>query len=212
MDQQQPKAAPAEDSVVAEFTGITHFNDRDDHKWELALDLASAKRIENSDFSEMGYKKKISFVIPEKEFLTDCISNTGLIFAMVWAVIQPQIEDQFELIEFDPKKVGKKPPEGKWPKDEHGDPDENEFLRRMNGKAIEDAKEAWWEAVADFFPQHRIILWRLISMFKKAQATVKEKVDQHIGEFQTTIDQVMGQEIEKGLAEIREEIGTRFSK
>lgn len=192
-----------------EFTGETTFKDKFGHQWDVSLDLFAIKRIEASDFSALGYKKPPSMLVPSKEFLTDCITNTSLMFAMMWAVVQPQILQRFTLIDPDPTK---EPMDNEWPNDADGNPDEMEFLRRMNGPSIDAAKNAWWEAVADFFPQHRIILCRLITMYRKATDTINTKVNHHLTDYQTTIDQVMDQEIEKGLQQLKEEIGTKFSK
>jgi hypothetical protein len=130
--------------------GTFTFTDRLGTVWDVTVTLAGAMRIDKSDFSELT-DVKFSFLNPGKEFFTSIMSQDPLIFAMIWAVVQPQAKREGILTE-------------------------DAFVERLNGQAILDGRKAWWKAVADFFPGQKTELLRLMSLLPMAQERLQEEL------------------------------------
>ncbi len=109
----------------------TSFVDRKGRVWDLTLTIAGAKRIDNSDFSEI-HPDKFSILNPDKEgkFYTEILMNPSLVIAMVWAITYPQAE-------------------------EHGIT-EADFLESLDGVSVRKLREAFWESLRSFFQETRI--------------------------------------------------------
>lgn len=67
------------------------FTDLFDRSWELSLTVATARRVERSDFSEVGVKD-LSLINPDRSLFKNVMSNSKFMLALVWAIVQPQAE------------------------------------------------------------------------------------------------------------------------
>ena len=72
------------------------FQDAKGRKWDIHLSLAAAYRIDNSDFSNIT-QRKFSILKPSRELFMDIMTDTPLLFAMIWAIVQPQVKDQLRI-------------------------------------------------------------------------------------------------------------------
>lgn len=125
------------------------FTDLKGREWDLTITLAAAERIDNCDYSDLT-KKPFSILSPSDDFFTDCITNTPLIFAMIWNIINKNPNEPIITQE--------------------------EFKDSLNGTLIYEAKERFWEALVDFFPEMRITLSELVNGYKLAQRELDKRV------------------------------------
>jgi hypothetical protein len=138
------------------------FKDKKNREWQMELDLAVARRIDNSDFTEY-YPKKFSIVSLEPPDIQAILQRPSLMFAIIWAWVQPQAVEMH--------KTGTFPVD---PADEEAA--ELEFVSGINAQAKADAQQAFLEAMADFFPELRTALSISSQQLRKLSDKVRSKV------------------------------------
>lgn len=114
------------------------FTDCKDREWKLEMTLGLAEKIEAEDFSAV-YDNPVSILDPDEHFFTLGITNTPLLFSMVWLMVEGQ----------------------------HEGVDINEFKNGINGETIAKVKEAFWGCLIDFFPEKKTALSGIIQRFKE---------------------------------------------
>lgn len=169
------------------------FQDSNGKRWDVELNMAAARRIDQSDFS-MVTPEEISFLNPTRENLMLILSNSNLLFAMVWASVQPQVEAVLGIPGYDWK-----------------DPDmyqlaEEAFLSGINGKAIKEGREAFWRAIADFFPQHRSVLLTLMVEFDHALETTANQIAEASPQIRKSVDRAVTTTLDKLLKNLDKEL------
>ena len=164
--------------------GRTTFTDAKGTEWDITLTLVGAKRIDASDFSEVT-DKPFSFLKPDKKLFSEVLTETPVMFAIIWAIVQPQVKD----------KIGIDPTEN--PIDA-----EAEFLERIHGDAIQQGKDAFWGCVANFFPDQRTALLTLQKQYRSAQ----NKINLALGDLQADMDKVVDSEVDKEVKKMRKEL------
>lgn len=164
----------------------TIFIDSKGREWDCKLTLASARRIDNSDLSNVGIPEDFSILKPTREFFTTMLTDAGVTFAMVWAIVSPQAK----------KYEGFPDPTTDY------DAAELEFIEGLDGEAIERGQSAFWRAISDFFPKHRTVLLTLMRKYAEAHQRIAEgvsKMDQQISK-------VLDATVSKELAELEEKM------
>lgn len=173
------------------------FTDAKGRTWDCKLTLAAAKRIDASDFSGITDTDVGSILRPNKEFFINVLSDYPLLFAMVWAVVYPQA-----------KKVQDRDGNGFSPlPDDDPEGSQNEFMDGIDGKTIEAARDAFWEAIMDFFPQRRTALSGLMKTFNRGQEMIGEKITGMEGRIQDLLAEKMDQELDQLMSELEKENG-----
>lgn len=170
----------------------TKFKDRFGREWDLALDFAICRRIDASDFSEVeGEDGKFSILNPKQETLFKLLlSNTGLLFSIIWVIIQEQVEAQHAAGSFPIS-----------PKEDLARA-EAEFAKGINGPVIKAAREAFVNAVSDFFPDLQTVL----STWATQASMVREKVEQKIHRMNPTVEKLVDMELDKGIEKLIAEL------
>jgi len=149
------------------------FTDMKGCEWDLKITLLTAQRIDKADFSELT-SIAFSFVNPEKDLFSEIFINTPFAMALVWVIIQDQVENN--LIRYQAKRLlnepfGEKRLEDKI-KELQSDTDidwELEFINRLDGDSLEAARQALLLALSDFFPLHRIVLLKFLHQIQKTK-------------------------------------------
>ena len=147
---------------LSEFT----FTDMKGCEWDLKITLLTAQRIDKADFSELT-SAVFSFVNPEKDLFSEIFINTPFAMALVWVIIQDQIEDN--LISYQARRLLNEPFDQKVLDDKVKDLQDQkdidwelEFINRLDGDSLEAARQALLLALAYFFPLHRIVLLQFL--------------------------------------------------
>jgi len=160
------------------------FKDKNGKEWDATLTLGGARRIDASDFTEIT-KKRFSILVPEKEMFIEVLSNSSLVFAMIWAINQDRVQDNLGI---DPK--------------DKTEEAELAFLDSLDGPTIQAGKRAFWGALADFFPEHKTALLTLILQLAKTDAKIALEIKALIPD----LERVMNKEIKVEVAKAREDL------
>jgi len=160
------------DSPASTYT----FKDTKGRTWDLYLTLAGAQRIDQSDFSEV-YGKPFSILSPTKEFFTEVITNTGLIFGMIWCLVKPQADSK--------------------------DISQEDFLEAVDGNVIQEARDAFWGTLTNFFPEYKTMLLSLIKQYKEGLLKIGQEMDKLS---QTALPEAMNRVIDKSMQDLRNEL------
>jgi hypothetical protein len=128
------------------------FKDKTGTEWDLEITLATAKRIDQADFTNVT-DKKIVFIAPDKEFFGEMIQNTPLVCAISAVILIPQMKEKLSL-DYNPM--------------DNWEEAEQAFQSRLNGKAILDLKTAYIGALQDFFPEQKTVLSTLTTQYSRA--------------------------------------------
>ena len=120
------------------------FRDRLGREWDVTLTLASAQRIDRSDFTELT-KMEVKILQPSKELFSELLTNKPLAMGVIWAIVHRQAEQM-------------QPPVT-----------DLDFLEAIDGRAVTDALAAFWETLADFFPQAKTAISDMRALQIKAE-------------------------------------------
>lgn len=140
---------------------MTTFKDRFGNEWDCKIDMATAARINRWDFSQV-YPRPVSLYTPDEQLLKDLALNAGLVVAFVYAICKPRIDERY-------KDVTDTISDGVNPR-------EMAFLRGIDGAAIEDAKTALFEALADFFPPRKTSILNALRRPRAAEAEMEAEI------------------------------------
>ena len=162
------------------------FKDKAGREWDVTMNLAAARRVDASDFSELT-DEKFSILEPDRDFFMKILSDTSLLFGIIWAIVQPQV---LEVTEIDPS--------------EDFDGAETNFLEALDGKSIREGRDALWGAIADFFPDQKTALLTLGRQYQKASA----RVSMELAGMEPEIEEMMNEEITKSVAELKQKLKT----
>jgi len=148
------------------------------------LTLGGARRIDEADYSnltELGF----SILSPEKAVFLELMTNSSLVFAMIWTLNQDRAKDNLGI---DPA--------------ESYDEAELAFLDSLDGPTMERGKRAFWGSLANFFPQHQTALLTLIHQMEKGEKRIGLELQALIPDMEA----VMTKEIKAGVREAKEEL------
>lgn len=140
----------------------TQFKDRFGNEWDCRLDMATAARISRWDFSQI-YKRPVTLYTADEQLLKDLTLNAGLVIAMVYVICKPTIDERYKHIA-DVTENGL-------------NPREMEFLKSLDGTAIEAAKTALFEALADFFPPKRTAILNALNRPRQAEKEMEAQME-----------------------------------
>jgi hypothetical protein len=201
------------------MTQSTKFTDRKGRVWELDLDLLTCLEIDKTDFSSLDVPE-FSMLEPSQELYKAIIANTRLMFAIIWVIVQKQAihyyaawkalpDEQKHHIEAEwyarkPAAQSFFPVDPKAPFDADTDTSEAEleFVSGISGPVVKEARAAFVEALANFFPQHRTALSTLMRQVERTT----NKINQKIEETEPELEKLMDQEMEKGIRSLREKL------
>lgn len=161
-----------------DLADTTIFTDAKGREWDCRLTLASARRVDDSDFSALT-DKEFSVLRPDRELFGELLTNTPLAFAVVWAIVYPQAN---RIADF--------------PTDY--DAAEMEFLEGLDGSAMTRGRQALWRSLADFFPDLKTALSTLIRQTEAG----RNRINERMAGMEDRIEAMMNQEIDKGFKEL----------
>jgi hypothetical protein len=164
------------------------FNDRMGRTWDVTLTMAGATRIDRSDFTEVTKVKDFSFLQPDKTLFTEIMANSRLRTAMIWAIVQPQVEQRLGI------NPASQPAEA-----------ESLFLESLDGPCLQEAKRAFMEAMGDFFPEHKTVLSTLIRQWQVGL----DRVNKALAEIEPEAQAFLIAEVDEGMAELKTALRTR---
>ena len=169
-----------------------HFTDRKGREWDLTLDLRTARYVDTCDFSNY-IPEKFSILRPDKKLFWTFFEDTGLLFAIVWAIVQEQAITLHAA--------------GAFPCSPKEEPEaaELEFVSGINGKARDEGRQAFVEALTDFFPEQETVLSTLTRKLSEMQT----KIEKRIKETEPLLDEITELEMDEAVEKMRKMIRDR---
>lgn len=164
-----------------------HFTNSKHQTYNLELDLFKVQQVDKADFSDIT-STKFTLANFNKEAISLLLSNTSLLFAVIWVIVQDQVEEQHAAgsVLTSPK--------------ENPEAAQAEFVSGVNGRVIEEARTAFVEALSDFFQDHQNALSMLVRKLQEMRILMGKKIQ----EADPLLNQLMEQELDKGIAQLRE--------
>lgn len=179
------------------------FKDKKNREWTIELDLSKAMQIEDYDMGQaMGEEpdengeyppRYIPFTNPQDNFFEYYMSNTKVVFTIIWILCREQAKD-FAINNME------------------------DFAKIFDGQTFNNARMAFFEELPDFFTQKKMTLKASIQSYFEAiekmderQAKViREKlgtkqIDEILNEAEKRIRSDVDKMIEKGLNSAVEE-------
>lgn len=160
------------------------FVDHKNRKWNVLITLAGARRVDTSDFTEID-PDPFTLMSPDEEIFKRLLTNSSLAFAVIWAIVQPQTK---EVLGIDPKT--------------DYDAAEEEFLDGMTGDVIVEGIDALWGALANFFPEFRIVLSVLIEEYRIGRKRIEEKMAALTDELRKEVRMRLEKDLDDGMREL----------
>lgn len=153
------------------------FKDKNNTDWIIDLDLSIIRRFEANDFQTALGKAEptyITFFPAADDLFTSILTNTNVVFEMIWLACKDQAIDE-------------------------GVTDIEEFAKLFKGETIDSARMAFYEELPPFFPEKRTSLQALIESYsvvmEEADSVLKERVSSEMDR------QVIRRKIKKMLEE-----------
>jgi hypothetical protein len=134
----------------------TTFKDLEGKVWDCRLTLAGAMRIDKSDFEQIAPDMpKFSILNPSKTLFNELLVRQPVFFACIFAVCLPQVKANLGIdLDTEPERMGEA---------------QKAFMERLDGTVIEEARDAFWGTLADFFPEKRTALSMLMQKWKEGR-------------------------------------------
>lgn len=178
----------------------TTFTDRKGRTWDVALDLRIARQIDKADLSEVSDNYTFSILRPDRTLYGKLITDAPFLFGVIWAMVQDQVAAKHEAYRLLPDNripgdtfpISPKEPEAA----------ELEFVSGINGPVIEAARNAFIEAMSDFFPEQRTVLSTLMRQSKK----LSEKVGKKMEESEPLMENLLEEELDLGIAQLKDNL------
>lgn len=207
------------------------FTDTRGRKWDITLNLAAARRIDASDFSSLT-DKKFSILKPTKDVFQQILTEPSLMFAIIWAVIQPQVKKLHkayvrlattqpigsqgidttvsdspglaaDFADYDTLPKEIQATSFPFNPETHYEDAELEFVSSINGPAKEEALERFWESLSDFFPEQKNALSMLMRRYKGARESLNKKMAEAESDLEISLENDINYGVEKMRAELR---------
>lgn len=179
----------------------TTFKDSVGRTWDVALNLGGARRIDQSDFSLLT-DEKFSIINAKKETFAGLLNNPSLLFAIIWALVQPQAQKMYKrwIVANSPDDC---PPDC-FPFDPIAKAEEAEieFISSINGPVKEAGTEAFWRSLGDFFPD----LETALSLMMKHYRRGKQELSAKVADLEEEMGAAVDQKVQEGYQLIRNQL------
>jgi len=163
--------------------GVFTFKDNTGFEWDVSITMFKAMQVDKADFT-MWTKLPVVSLKPSEELIVELQTNSTLLMCFIWVLVQSQAKE---------KEI-----------------DEEEFMNRIDGKVIHNAKEVFWSSYSDFYQEQGIYLKKWLEQIKRAETKVWEGLEKKIlPDFQKMVDKKIDQEIETMREDLEKNLGKK---
>jgi hypothetical protein len=174
----------------------TTYTDCKGNTWDLHLTLDGALRIDSVDYSGLlSEGQEFSILTPEKETLNLLLTDINLLFTVIFALVRPQVVKNLGV---DPEEETEKAIEL--------------FRQGIDGNTIEAARDTFWGALTNFFPERKIALQTYLQARKKVIRSLTEKMEQSGEAMQQLLEKTVLAEFNQLQEELKEGLGQSFTE
>lgn len=164
---------------MSEEKNPLEFKDTAGNVWNLKINLAVARRIDESDFGAIT-ELKFSMLEPDQEFFALALGKASFSLALIWVIIQDQIPtsnlktnpDDFDALEL-------------------------EFIKNIDGDVLDSAKKALLSALADFCPDQR----NALSILQRQNEKAIHMANLELSSKENQLEEMIKSEIQKASKE-----------
>jgi hypothetical protein len=196
--------------------------DSNGHIWKLHLNIAAARRIDNSDYSAIS-STKFSILQPDKKTFMNIMSDRNLLVAIIWTMVQPQVKEmhvRYSDRTTDPRPItsanASQNPVGDWnsalPTEFPFDPNsqqelaEEYFVSGFDGEVLLQAVALMWQVLADFFPEHRTVLSSIEGQIARLRTKEQEQILKLMPEVSSIADEEMEAVMGRATQKLRKDL------
>lgn len=190
--------------IVTEKQGA--YRDRFGRMIDLHITLATMQDLESCDFGNLT-DKDVSFLSPNEDLFRELMENAPFMTAAVFVIAKDQFREYMET-EANADGVSDRDKKRKLASLTDDDKLSYLFLDSIDGKVKDGMRRAFYEAMADFFPQMGSLLLNLVTTQEQAESELTKKLNEKIPHMmQKTMTQ-----FRKGLTPFLEEMDKELSK
>jgi len=171
------------------------FSDCEGNEWDLTLTLETHARLRKYTFDTAITPCEVSIISPSEEFVSLILSDAGVLFDVIPAILKPQIDVTYKDIE----------PENR----------ELAFLSRITGDVITKARECFVEALGFFCPTIQPALQRFSRLREKQNEMATKRIAQMEPKVLAQMEMAMDMEVKRldnELAKLRNENSSESSQ
>ncbi len=177
----------------------TAYTDLRRHTWDVRLTVAGIQRIDSGDYS-LIWNEAFSLLDPSKEVYSRLLTDKRLVIAMIYELVKPQIHNNTYYQTYRQQVVESLPDPSP---DAVEDAIQFEWADGVDGSVLNAAVDAFWQALADFFPDQRTTILKFRDTQQKATSRVQEEMAHLIDAAGPMIDEELTSKREQITAELR---------
>lgn len=167
------------------------FKDKNGNEWNLELNGLAVRDIDSTDYSalvEGDYR--IARQVEGGKFWETGVYDRALILAMAWVAIRGQNK---AIIEEARKAID----ELRGREEGEATTAEEAFVSLLDGPSIRFAYDAFMEELADFFPQRRTVLTKLIRLSGEVEKKASQRIVERLDKLAPRVDELIDRELDK---------------
>lgn len=165
----------------------TQFKDRNGKTWDCAINLGKALQVDRSDFT-LFTSERITLSRYDQDALKVMLTDNAVLFAIIGVLVRDQCKENFDF------EIVDETTEDKF---------QQEFVKSIDGSCMETARNAFGEALGDFFPAAKTAL----STFLGKIDAYREKVSMRLNsEIMPLVDQQMDQVLDEEISRLKKKL------
>lgn len=175
------------------------FPDRNGNVWDLKLTMRTALRIDGYNYDLYTKGQPFSILNIDKGTLEQLYTNSNLLFAIIYAIVEPTAKVFFRS-QVESSKPTPTESESEWEESTTEDLYQQAFVDCLDGQSMLAAKKAFWRAIEDFFPGQGI------GLFIQKMERLVQRMDETMQELSPEIDEEIEAMLQEGKKDLRNTI------
>lgn len=181
------------------------FPDRNGNVWDLKLTMRTALRIDGYNYDLYTKGQPFSILNIDKGTLEQLYTNSNLLFAIIYAIVEPTAKVFFR----SQVEGSKETSQTQTSNSDNTDSEEESttedlyqqaFVDCLDGQSMLAAKKAFWRAIEDFFPGQGI------GLFIQKMERLVQRMDETMQELSPEIDEEIEAMLQEGKKDLRNTI------
>jgi hypothetical protein len=177
------------------------YRDQRGHVWNVSLTLAGGRRIDKADY-EAVWSHPFSILAPDEHLFPKMAENRSLVMCMIYPLIQPQIYAHKDYQSLFEEYMALNP-------DELDQKVQEYWGEAQTGEVIDKACDAFWDALADFYPDQRTVILKFKDAQRNAIRMITAKMERMMTEALPLVEEEMNASSDQLMRELREKSAKR---
>lgn len=169
----------------------TQFIDRNQKSWDVKFTLGTAMLVDRSDFTALT-DQKIILSRFDQDAIQIIVTDTAVLFAVIGIIVRGQCKENFEF---------------EITNEEQEDSFQKKFVDSIDGSCIETARQAFVEALSDFFPAAKTVLSTFLKNVDRQRERVSSRLEKEVlPMMDQMMDNLLDEEMQKLKDKLREKV------